>query len=262
MRKFFMKLVWVIGAVALLAMAAPASAASVNFISKITLSNPDALVGEKLIITANLRKIFQIKKTEIKIDDEIFVTCKAGKSSCAATLGKFTDNDVGGHTFSIVVTSKKGDICTSSGTYRVTADADKEEILQFDEDIANGLDPWVADYRVKNKFAPAKNNFSPALTRLVASTFEPRVGQKWALTAYAKNKSELLGMGVYIDEDAPFSGIGSNCVICSKTDYPANAGRWVGPFTEDDIGEHSYAILMVGKNGQRRIARGTFEVKP
>lgn len=262
MPKFFMKLILIIGVVALFVIAAPASAASTNFISRITLSNPDALVGENLTITADLQKISQIKKTEIKIDDEVFTVCKAGKSKCAVSLGKFIEMDVGKHTFLIEVTLKKGAVFTSGGTYNVIADADKDEVLQFDEDIANGVDPWLTDWKAKNKFIPAKNNLSPALARLTAPTFEPRVGQKLALTAYAKNKSELLGMGVYIDEDAPFSGIGSNCVICSKTDYPANAGRWIGPFTEDDIGEHSYTVLMVGKNGQRRVARGTFEVRP
>lgn len=265
MNKLFNKLAIITSLVMTFSLTAPVLAAPVpiNFVSNISLSNPNALLGEKLTLTVQLQKIAQIKKTEIKIDDQVVVTCKAGKSKCTATLEKFVDADVGDHTFSIVITPKKGAIFKSSGTYTVVADADKDEVLQFDEEVANGTLPWLADWKAKNKFIPAKNDLAPELDRVSAPTFEPRVGKKWPLTAWAKNKSELLGMGVYIDEEEiPSSGIGSACIMCDKTNYPANSGYLVGPFTKDDIGEHSYAILLVGKNGQRRVAQGTFEVKP
>lgn len=263
MNKLFNKLAIITGLVMTFSLTAPVlAAAPVNFVSNISLSNPNALLGEKLTITVQLQKIAQIKKTEIKIDNQVVVTCKAGKSKCSTTLGKFVDADVGDHTFSIVVTPKKGKLFTSSGTYTVIAEADKDEVLQFDEEIANGTNDWLVDWKAKNKFIPAKNDLAPELDRVSASTFEPRVGKKWSLTAWAKNKSELLGMGVYIDEEIPGAGIGSVCIMCDKTNYPANNGRWVGPFTKNDIGEHSYAILLVGKNGQRRVIQGTFEVKP
>ncbi len=262
MNKLFAKFTLAFGALASFVVVAPALAAPTNFLSNIALSNPNALLGENLVITAQLQKASQIKKTEIKIDDKVVTTCKAGKPKCVATLEKFVDADVGDHTFTVVVTPKKGTVFTSGGNFTVISDENKDEVFQTDEAIANGTDDWLVYWKANNKFTPAKNDLPPELDVLSAPTFEPHVGKKWPLTAWAKNKSELLGMGVYVDEEVPDSGIGSSCVVCDKNNYPANNGNLVGPFTKNDIGDHTYAVLLVGKNGKRRVIQGTFEVKP
>jgi hypothetical protein len=261
MKKLAIKLGASLLALSSLMMAAPVLAAP-NFISNLTLSNPQALIGEKLTITVNLKNLNQIKKAEIKIDDKVFTNCKKNKSKCVATLENFTASDVGEHTFAVVVTPKYGAIFTSAGKYEVVADNEKDQVLQFDEEIANGTNDWLVDWKKKNKFVPAKDDSYPVLDGITVSTFEPKVGKKYALTAWAKNKAEILGMGVYIDEEIPSAGIGSNCIMCEKSKYPANSGRLVGPFTKKDIGEHNYGVLIVGKNGKRRVVQGTFEVKP
>lgn len=261
MYKFIIRLGITTSAGALL-FASAALAAPVNFVSNISISNPEALVGENLKLTTRLQKLSQIKKVEIKNDGKTFATCKTNKIVCTVTMAKFSDTDVGDHIITIVVTPKKGAAFSSIVNYSVVGDTDKETVLQTDSDIVNGTDQYFIDFKAKNKFIPAKNDLYPALDSLSASTFEPRVGKKWHLTAWAKNKSELAGMGVYIDEEIPDSGIGSNCVMCEKNNYPANSGRLLGPFTKNDIGEHNYGILLVGKNGKRRVIQGTFEVKP
>jgi hypothetical protein len=261
MQKLLIKFGISVSTLSALLLAAPALAAP-NFISNLSLSNPQALVGEKFTITVNLQNISKIKKAEIKIDDKVLVNCKKGKYKCVATLGKFSEADVGEHTFAIVVTPKVGTVFVSNGKYEVVSDNDKDQVLQIDEEIVNGTNDWLVDWKKKNKFIPAKNDSYPELDGITASTFEPKVGKKYSLTAWAKNKAEILGMGVYVDEEIPDTGIGSNCIMCLKSKYPANSGRLIGPFTKNDIGEHNYGVLIVGKNGKRRVVQGTFEVKP
>lgn len=241
-------------------LAAPAPAAQ-NFITNFTLSNPTPIESEKTSLTVQLQKWAQIKKVQITVDGKVIVSCKPGKSTCVATMGPFVSSDAGSHDFVVVITPKKGIVATSSVGFTVVASSDKDSVIQIDSTIVNGTDPWIIGWKAKNKYVPAKNNNVPELERVSARTFELQVGKKLPLTAWAKNKSELLSLGVYIDnEEVPTSGFGGNCVMCDKGTYPANSGRLVGPFSTSEVGMHTYTILLIGKNGQRREYSGTFNV--
>ncbi len=230
MKKYFQS---ALGAIAILSLFVGQSvlAAPIKLMPKyqsITTGNPQVMKNDKFFVSINALNAKNIKKTEIKMDDQIVKTC-GSVYTCSGNIGTFSDDEIGEHTFSFLITGKNGAISEPWGKFEVI-DGDK-----------NQYGDWF------NKI------------RVFTYSYQPETGKKHNILVYTTDKKMVYYMDLALDNEElmDMSIFDKNLNLGAKT---YSSGRLLPAFKKADIGEHTFSFAIKAPNGDLIESGGSFWV--
>lgn len=190
----------------------------------ITTGNPQVMKNDKFFVSINVSNAKTIKKTEIKLDGEVVKTCGA-VYTCSTDIGTFTDDQIGEHVYSFLITGKNGATSEPWGKFQVM-DGDK-----------NNFGAWFSKIRV------------------YTASYQPEIGKKYNLLVYTADKKMIYNMSLAVNDEELMDMYAEN--LGSKT---YSSGRLLPAFKKTDLGEHEFSFNIKAPNGDIIESSGSFFV--
>lgn len=196
--------------------------------STITTGNPQVMKNDKFFVSINVLNAKNIKKTEIKMDGQVIKTCGA-VYTCSGNIGTFSDEEIGEHTYSFLITGKNGVTSEPWGKFEV-----------LDGDVSQ-YGSWFKKIRIRT------------------ASYQPEIGKKFNLLVFTDDKKMDYFMDLAIDNEE----LADLSDYTKKLNPGANtysAGRLMPAFKKADIGEHTFMFAIKAPNGDLVESGGSFWV--
>lgn len=183
----------------------------------ITTGNPQVMKNDKFFVSINLSNANKNQKTEIKMDGQVIKTCGV-VYTCKGTIGPFSDEEIGEHFFSFLITGKNGMTSEPWGKFEVV-DGDKDQYGDWFQKI-----------------------------RIVVPSYQYEIGKKFNILLYITDKKSVYYMDAAIDNEElmDMGFFDKNQNLGAKT---YSSGRSLPAFKKADIGEHTFSFTVKAPNG-------------
>lgn len=192
----------------------------------ITTGNPQVMKNDKFFVSINLSNANKNQKTEIKMDGQVIKTCGV-VFTCKGEIGPFSDEEIGEHIYSFLITGKNGVISEPWGKFEVV-DGDKDQYGDWFKKI-----------------------------RIVVSSYQYEIGKKYNILLQITDKKMVYYMDAAIDNEElmDMSFTDKNQNLGART---YSSGRSLPAFKKQDIGEHTFSFTVKAPNGDLIELGGSF----